>query len=217
MHDSIRPPRPTRRRRTPELVAAALLIGALVTACGGSAATTGSQAAAKAAGTTTTTGSTATGGGTTSTGLPTPGPNASGLPFARCMRANGVPNFPDPLPGRGLLFNAGEVNPAAPAVKAAQAKCQRLLPISSLRPGKQTHPSAQTLAKLVRIARCMRDHGVPQFPDPTTSIPSSLTGFQEITDFDGVVLRFPATVNLQAPAYRQALAACHAPPLGLPH
>ena len=33
-------------------------------------------------------------------------------------------------------------------------------------PGSTTHPSAQTLAKLRRIAVCMREHGVPQFPDP---------------------------------------------------
>jgi hypothetical protein len=38
-----------------------------------------------------------------------------------------------------------------------------------------------------------------------------------ITDFDGAILLFPTTLNLQAPAYREALTACAAPPLGLPH
>ncbi len=84
-------------------------------------------------------------------------------------------------------------------------------------PGTATHPSARTLAKLVAIARCMRRHGVPQFPDPRTSVPSNPSDIQEITDFDGVILLFPTTMNLQAPAYRQALKACGAPPLGLPH
>ncbi len=63
----------------------------------------------------------------------------------------------------------------------------------------------------------MRQHGVPQFPDPRTSVPSNPVGIREITDFDGAILLFPGTIDIQAPAYRRALAACGAPPLGLPH
>jgi hypothetical protein len=63
----------------------------------------------------------------------------------------------------------------------------------------------------------MRQHHILQFPDPRTSVPSDLSGVDDITDFDGAILIFPATLNLQAPAYRQALTACGAPPLGLPH
>ena len=118
---------------------------------------------------------------------------------------------------RAQLLPAGS-NPRAPAFRAAQAKCQKLLPGGAPPgPGSATHPSAQTLAKLVSIARCMREHGVPQFPDPSTSVPSNPGGVQEITDFDGAILLFPSTINLQAPAYRRALTACGAPPLGLPH
>ena len=74
------------------------------------------------------------------------------------------------------------------------------------------------MRKLVRIASCMRRHGVPQFPDPQTTVPAHPTGkYQEITDFDSAILLFPSSINLQAPAYRQALTACGAPPLGLPH
>ena len=73
------------------------------------------------------------------------------------------------------------------------------------------------MAKLARSRVCMRQHGVPQFPDPRTSVPSNPAGIQEITDFDGAILLFPATMNMQAPAYRHALTACGAPPLGLPH
>jgi len=134
------------------------------------------------------------------------------------MRANGVPNFPDPKPGGGIVLPAG-TSPAAPAFQAAQEKCQRLMGGGPPVPGSTTHPAAQTLAKLVRIAECMRQHRVPQFPDPRTTVPSNpaAIGIQEITDFDGAILLFPATMNLQAPAYKQALTACGAPPLGLPH
>ena len=64
----------------------------------------------------------------------------------------------------------------------------------------------------------MRQHGVSGFPDPRTSVPSPLPpGIRVITNFDGAILLFPSTLNIQAPAYRQALAKCGAPPLGLPH
>ncbi|HTP22769.1 MAG TPA: hypothetical protein VMJ65_24400 [Solirubrobacteraceae bacterium] len=148
---------------------------------------------------------------------PAPAGGSPGLAFADCMRSSGVPNFPDPSPGRGLLFNASGVNRSSPAFRAAQAKCRKLLPGGPPGPGARTHPSTQTLAKLLRIAVCMRRHGISQFPDPRTSVPSDLAGIEDITDFDGAILLFPQTINLQSPAYKQALAACGAPPLGLPH
>jgi hypothetical protein len=67
-------------------------------------------------------------------------------------------------------------NSAAPAFKAAQAKCQKLVPGSVLPDSDSAHPSAQSLAKLLKIARCMRQHGVTQFPDPVTSVPSNPSG-----------------------------------------
>jgi hypothetical protein len=202
------------------LLATALLAGGVLLAGCGASSTSTSSTAARAA---TTTGA-RTAGRDAATSTASTASSASGpLAFAECMRANGVPNFPDPNPGGGFNVPGGD-NPAGPAFRAAQAKCQHLMgsPVGGpLSPGARTHPSAQTLAKLLRIARCMRKHGVPQFPDPATSVPSDL-GVGEgpggvITDFDGVILVFPATLNLQAPAYRQALTACGAPPLGLPH
>jgi hypothetical protein len=99
----------------------------------------------------------------------------------------------------------------------AMASCQKLLPIGA--PGDGRPASRQTMAKLVRIARCMRGHGMHQFPDPDYTRPSNITSgkYSVITDFDGAFLLFPRAMNLQAPAYRQALTACGAPPLGLPH
>ncbi len=213
-------------QRACALAAAALLSGMLVAGCGGSsgrptttlgsASTSASTPAATAA--TSTVSSTTSRAGATSSGSPASATRGSGpLAFAECMRAAGVPNFRDPASGRGPLFNMAGIDTAAPAFQAAQAKCQKLMGGGPPGPGTATHPSAQTLAKLVAIARCMRQHGVPQFPDPRTSVPSNLSGIQVITDFDGVILLFPTTMSLQAPAYRQALNECGAPPLGLPH
>jgi len=205
MHNSIDPWR--------VLALATILCAVLLAGCGGSSpsstATTGSEA--------TTPASSAARATATTTSSSTASP---ALAFAKCMRANGVSNFPDPSSAGGAQFRipAGG-NGAAPAFRAAQAKCQKLLGGGLPAFGSTTHPSAQTLAKLLKIARCMRQHGVPQFPDPTTTIPSNpaVAGITEITNFDNAVLLFPATMNMQAPAYRQALAACGAPPLGLHH
>jgi hypothetical protein len=135
------------------------------------------------------------------------------------MRANGVVNFPDPKPGGGAVFaiSIGTI-PQRRRSETARAKCQKLIGGGPRGPGSTTHPSTQTLVKLRKIAACMRAHGISEFPDPRTSVPELTAGEPgEITDFDGAILVFPATINIQAPAYRQALTACGAPPLGLPH
>ena len=213
MPDSSHQNRLTRSPRARLFAVATLVTGLVVASCGGSA-----PRPTTTAGRSSTSATTAASTGATNAGATTPGNDraVAMLAFSKCMRANGVPTFPDPQPGGGLALPAG-TNPAAPGFKAAQAKCEKFLGGGPPVLGSTTHPSAQTLAKLVRIARCMRQHGVPQFPDPRTSVPSNPNGIQEITDFDGVILLFPTTINLQAPAYRHALTACAAPPLGLRH
>jgi hypothetical protein len=133
------------------------------------------------------------------------------------MRASGVPDFPDPSPGGGFaLLPSAAINPSAPAVKAAQANCRSVMPRAVggplPAPGSSTHPSPQTIGTLLKIADCMRQHGVPEFPDPRASLPlhpfGSGTGV--ITDYDGAILLFPSTLDIQAPAYKHAAGACGA-------
>jgi hypothetical protein len=94
--------------------------------------------------------------------------------FAECMRANGVPHFPDPDPKGDSNF--GVDVPKEVFAKAVDA-CKALKPpgaLSSKRTAKQQSAS-------LRFAQCVRDHGVKDFPDPvngeplidTTKIPSS--------------------------------------------
>jgi hypothetical protein len=57
----------------------------------------------------------------------------AGLEYAICMRAHGVPSFPDPkVSSDGAIeFGIGaktHVNPSSPSVKAADRACQHLLP-----------------------------------------------------------------------------------------
>jgi hypothetical protein len=82
----------------------------------------------------------------------------AGVRFARCMRSHDVPNFPDP----GGSF-AG-VSKQSPAFRSAMQKCVTLEPPATST-GKPFSES-QRMAALAQV-RCMRDHGMPTFPDPT--------------------------------------------------
>ena len=195
-------------RRTPLLILATVVTAVLVTGCGGSSTTT---TAVRTGRTTTPASNTvARSGPTRSLPAAPTSVHPSALGFARCMRANGVPNFPDPAPGGNFYFNQADMNRSAPAFRAAQQKCQAYMPPGPAPPGSTTHPSPQTLAQLLHIAECMHQHGVPQFPDPRTSVPRNVfsSGVGVITNYMGAILLFPSTLNMHAPAYRQAAAAC---------
>jgi len=96
---------------------------------------------------------------------------------------------------------------------AAQAKCDKLLPGGGFpAPGTNmhTHPSTELLRHWVKVAQCMRRHGVYDFPDPSSSIPSdpAAAGVGVISDRDGVILLFPRTLDEQSPQFTRAAAAC---------
>jgi hypothetical protein len=188
------------------LIAAALLIVALAVAgCGGSSSPSVAHLS-------------------TETGPSSASPAGSGsspesparlqeaaVAYAKCMRASGVPNFPDPNAGGGFLFHArAGMNPSSPAFKAAQAKCGHFMPPG---PGSGPPPSPQTLARFLNIARCMRRHGVYNFPDPRTSAPPNPlgSGIAEMSDIEGVILLFPTTIDQQSPIFTRAAAACAFP------
>lgn len=135
-------------------------------------------------------------------------PDGSLLTLAKCMRAHGISNFPDPSPtAHGFELGAG-FDMSSPAFKAAQAKCRLLTPVLGGSGGPRF--SEQSLLKVRKAAVCMRAHGISQYPDPTTTrpAPSALSGARVITDFDGSFLVFPSTLDMQSPAWRRAAAAC---------
>jgi hypothetical protein len=143
-------------------------------------------------------------------------PQRQALAYARCMRSNGVPGFPDPSAEGNFLWHPGTgIDPSSPAFRAAQAKCQKLLPDGGPPgPGAGTSPSAQALAKMLNIARCMRRHGIFNFPDPRTSVPSNPFGSARggvISDIEGVILVFAGTIDEQSPQFTQAASACAFP------
>jgi hypothetical protein len=95
------------------------------------------------------------------------------------MRSQGVPNYPDPDSGGQLpKGDAQQFGVSTSQYQAAQQACQLLLPTGGSLHQEEYQcmqnsdcPSAlvqQMLAADRTLARCMRSHGVPNFPDPTT-------------------------------------------------
>ena len=118
---------------------------------------------------------------TGSSGSPDPGgssPPPSAVAFASCMRSHGVPNFPDPS-GSGALPKTSpqRLKVSSSQFQTAQGACQHLLP-STVSNGaiEQCEAAgicsrAETQLMLnagLRFAGCMRSHGVPKWPDPTS-------------------------------------------------
>ncbi|MEU0564939.1 hypothetical protein ABZ297_06030 [Nonomuraea sp. NPDC005983] len=91
---------------------------------------------------------------------PQGGSKADPVAFAQCVRENGVPNFKDPEPGVGM----GEgIDLNSPAFKKAVEACKEFMPA----PPPQTNPNETwSTADKLKYATCMRDNGVPSFPDP---------------------------------------------------
>jgi hypothetical protein len=148
--------------------------------------------------------STDTGGGSTNSHGASAADAGKALAFARCMRSHGVTNFPDPTGGRLELqvqkspdstsVNGVEVN--GPVFQSAMQACRSYLPNGG-------HPSAAQTAKAkaqaLAMARCMRSHGVPNFPDPQ---------FQSGPGGGFGIRLGGAGVNPNSPAFQAAQKAC---------
>jgi hypothetical protein len=129
------------------------------------------------------------------------------LKYASCVRKHGVPNFPDPNANDGFAIH---VDPASPAFRAAQATCHKLLPGGGPPArGSATHPSAQALAQMLKTSECMRSHGIHDFPDPGSRMPSNPPTRGVVADTGGVILVFPSALAMRSPAFAQAEGACN--------
>jgi hypothetical protein len=135
------------------------------------------------------------------------------LRFSNCMRASGVPNFPDPSADGGLAIRPGSgLNPASPAFQAAQKRCAKLMP-----GGFKAGPAKPTKAEFQRalaFAKCVRAHGLRNFPDPLASSPG---GRGPVLVLQGMMFVPGPGFVPGSPAFRQAAARCGVrPPAGPP-
>lgn len=147
------------RRRTTALAAA--LAGLLLLAAACSNAPSGPGVAGASGGTTTTT-VPASGAGL----KPNAAQTAEALSYSHCMQTHGVPDFPDPSSNGALTISGGtgsDLNPNSAQFKKAQSECQKLMPAPT------AAQKAQALASGLKLARCMRAHGITDFPDPNSN------------------------------------------------
>lgn len=102
------------------------------------------------------------GPGAGSTGGTTTATKDKSLEYAACIRENGVPDYEDPGPGGGTKID-GRTDPAkAKALMEAQQKCREFAPGG----GPEGSASPADVESIRKYAQCMRDNGVPDFPDP---------------------------------------------------
>ena len=169
------PRRGSHRRRAGPLAAALIAFGLLAAACDGPAGPGVANA------------------GPTSGASPSASASGSLLAYSRCMRAHGITKFPDPDIHGNLGLNAGPgtgIDPNSPQYKAADQACRHLIPAPNPSQAAQDRPA------LLRYARCMRAHGVTDFPDPQPG------GGIQATGSPG------SDLNPNNPIYKAAASAC---------
>jgi hypothetical protein len=118
--------------------------------------------------------------------------------FTHCMRSNGVQSFPDPpaIGARITKPTLQQLGVSDSQFRAAVSACNHLLPNG----GNESQETAQQkhtrLADELSFARCMRNHGLGRFPDPTAQGDLSV----EMVQAQGI--------NVHSPAVLRALQAC---------
>ncbi|MGF7237897.1 MAG: hypothetical protein ACQSGP_23490, partial [Frankia sp.] len=107
--------------------------------------------------------------------------------YTQCMRDHGV-QMSDPDPKTGQPKFDPSVSPNSATVKAALAACKDLLPAGTRGGG-----ITQNMGAYLAFSACMRQHGLPGFPDPQPG-PKGL---------------FPDTgIDRDSPTFQKAATAC---------
>lgn len=115
------------------------------------------------------------------------------LAYAQCIRAHGIPGYPDPNSKGQFIAQNGSSMPnvsAAVAAAAAQA-CQKLIP-PAMAQGPSGSQGQGSTSNELKFSECMRSHGEPNFPDPAAN--GSFT--------------LPPGMDAASPQFQQASSTC---------
>jgi hypothetical protein len=122
------------------------------------------------------------------------------LVYARCIRENGFPEWPDPLPDgtfmmrrdQGMSFND-------PRRAAAMEACQDLRPAGFSGSAGIGGAAGMSIDQetFLAFAQCMRDNGVSGFPDPSPS-------------GGGMIIGPDAGIDPNSPTFQAAVQTCQA-------
>jgi hypothetical protein len=111
--------------------------------------------------------------------------------FAKCMRENGDPSWPDPGPDGGFPNNNGSLDRTSEAYKKAAAACKDKEPTG----GPDAADIEAEFSKLLKYSKCMRDNGIGNFPDP-------------VKEDGGVGIETNRDIDLNSDSYKKAQQAC---------
>jgi hypothetical protein len=93
---------------------------------------------------------------------------SNALRYSQCMRLHGITDFPDPTASGDFAIHGtgpnSDLDQNNPTFQAAERACQRYSPQHDVTPAQHTQLEREYLS----FARCMRSHGVSDFPDPIT-------------------------------------------------
>ena len=119
------------------------------------------------------------------------------LDFAQCMRDNGVASFPDPVAKPDGTFGFQRPQGVSPrALDDALASCKSKAQAAGIDTGSAT-PDTDAQDQLLKLSRCMRENGIPEFPDPTPGS-DAISGLHSLfSDYD-----------LDSPRVAKALQSC---------
>ena len=133
-----------RRMRVAAVITVMAAAALPATACSGSPSSTGSGGAPNA-------------GGSAASQL---------IAYTQCMRSHGVPDYPGPNSNGQMpkITSGQQVGASDSRLTAAQGACQAMWPYQAPTQAQQR----QQLTDDLKFAQCMRSHGVPDFPDPTS-------------------------------------------------
>jgi hypothetical protein len=132
---------------------------------------------------------------------PAPDTQQQALAYSQCMQSHGDSGFPDPaqVPGGGWGYRDTPQTAqylTGPGYGAAQRSCHKLEPDENLTPAEQR----AVLDQLLKLAACMRAHGITNFPDPTTSGGGV-----------GIAISKDSGIDVSSPQFQAAQKACHMP------
>ncbi len=115
------------------------------------------------------------------------------LAYSQCMRAHGVPGFPDPQPNGAILTGPQDhLAQGSPSFVAANKACEHLAPkVKPMTAAQQRQVTAQGL----KFTACMRAHGLPGLADPVVSA-------------NGITQRIPNGIPPNSPVLQRAQQAC---------
>jgi hypothetical protein len=183
--------------RSTAVVGFAVTVAALSMLAAGCGGSPGTHVAQVGSTTTATQNSTPSTGAATSQSL-----TSQTLAYAHCMRSHGVPDFPDPTSSGQIpkteVLDAEQANPSQ--FDSAERTCGHLLPNGGN--GDTPAEIAQDWSQFRAFARCMRHHGVPNWPDP-----SSRSATDRRPTFDLTA----GGLNLSSPQLRATAQQCAAP------